>query len=68
MLMARRRLKDDGTARRGEWQYLVRWQGLPREFDSWVPEGALDPAWIEAELRAAEAERAAQEAAPTPAA
>ena len=56
--MARRRLKDasgDGTAR--EWVPGAM-GGLPRG-DCWVPESALDPEWVAAELEAAAAERAA---------
>lgn len=53
-LMARRRLKDSEEA---QWMYLVRFRGLGKEDDHWVPENDLDPAFIAAELAAAEAER-----------
>ena len=53
-LMARRRLKDAPDA---PWMYLVRFQGLGREDDHWVPESDLDPTFIASELAAAEAER-----------
>lgn len=53
-LMARRRLRDNPEA---QWMYLVRFRGLGREDDYWVPESDLDPAFVAAELAAAEADR-----------
>ena len=49
-LLARRRLKGDDSGAPGEWQYLVRWQGKGEEDDRWVPESALDPSFIEADM------------------
>ena len=40
-LLARRRLKGDGGANPGSWQYLVRWIGRGEEDDMWVPEVSI---------------------------
>lgn len=59
VIMARRRLRADaaGDGRPGEWQYLVRWQGRPESEDAWVPESALDPAFLASDMASLETER-----------
>ena len=59
VLLQRRRIRADATSdgSMGEWQYLVRWVGRPETEDAWVPESALDPAFIDADMRALETER-----------
>lgn len=61
--MARRRLRPEYTkSGKAEWEYLIRWIGKGPEEDRWVPESALDPSLIEAEL----AEASNPQPAPTP--
>lgn len=58
-VLARRRLKPEVEGGPpGEWQYLVRWVGKGPDEDRWVPESALDPAFLQEDMDAAHTERA----------
>jgi hypothetical protein len=54
-VVARRRLRTDHTSGQqpSEWQYLVQIVGRPEAESIWLPESALDPEWLSADMAAA---------------